>query len=79
MTRDELCKKVLDSNLENSVKVELMKMLLNDNVSPTMIVYHQYETPRQFPEVWNDEGWWQQHLKDAQGDVASITNPIVTW
>lgn len=30
-------------------------------------------------ELWDDSGWWQQHLKDAQADVESIIHPNITW
>ena len=30
-------------------------------------------------ELWDDSGWWRQHLKDAQADVESIIHPNITW
>lgn len=43
------------------------------------ITYGDDTTPRTEPEVWNDGDWWQQHLRDAQGDVESIIHPLFSW
>lgn len=32
----------------------------------------------QEPTLWDDTGWWQQHLRDAQVDVESIIRPNIT-
>lgn len=34
---------------------------------------------REFPETWDDEDWWTQHLRNAQADVESIVHPSVTF
>lgn len=34
---------------------------------------------REFPETWDDENWWTQHLRNAQADIESIIQPNATW
>lgn len=89
MTNEDLCKEVISSNLKDEVKFEIVKKLLAKEpettympvTQPSKDWYKELEvtTPRTEPEVWNDEDWWQQHLRDAQGDVESIIHPVFSW
>lgn len=90
MTNEDLCKEVISSSLKDEVKFEIIKKLLAKEPEITyipttqpskdyFITYGDDTTPRTEPEVWNDGGWWQQHLRDAQGDVESIIHPLFSW
>lgn len=103
MKKTELIKEIMDSNLKDETKLELVKtlMLSKDEVvtQPPQIPYVIKEVYKETPkpwwsevtcgdclskktgtlESWDDNSWWQQHLRDAQADVESIIHPNVTW
>ena len=102
MEKVNLIKEIMDSNLKDETKLELVKtvMITSDGtpVQPIQVPYVIKEVYKETPkpwwneitcgdsskktnplELWDDSGWWQQHLKDAQGDVESIIHPNITW
>ena len=103
MKKTELIKEVMDSNLKDETKLELVKtlMLSKDEVvtQPSQIPYVIKEVYKETPkpwwsevtcgdwpskktdslESWDDGGWWQQHLRDAQADVESIIHSNIIW
>ena len=103
MKKTELIKEIMDSNLKDETKLELVKtlMLTKDEVvtQPIQVPYVIKEVYKESPkpwwneitcgdwpskktnplELWDDSGWWQQHLRDAQADVESIIHPNISW
>ena len=102
MEKVNLIKEIMDSNLKDETKLELVKTLMLAESTPTQPIQVPYvikevykETPKPWwneitcgddtskktnpLELWDDGGWWQQHLKDAQADVESIIHPNITW
>ena len=71
MTEKEKGLEIIKSNLNDELKIELLSLLLKKEATD--------ETIRKYPETWNDSGWWEQHRRDAQGDVDSIIHPFITW
>jgi len=81
MTEKEKELEIIKSNLNDELKMELLSLLLKKEViiqQPIKIIEEE-KTPRKYPETWNDSDWWEQHRRDAQGDVDSIIHPFATW
>ena len=102
MEKVELIKEIVESNLKDETKLELVKTLMlagSASVQPIQVPYVVKEVYKETPkpwwneitcadwpskktnplELWDDSGWWQQHLRDAQADAESITHPNATW
>lgn len=115
MTKEELSKEIIDSNLSAEAKLQLIRIVLKDEEPSVPTVPNPYvqpvvqpiiiqeQTPRPWwTEVtcgedstfedllkswpvlkdkynWDDSGWWEQHMRDAQGDVESIIHPPFVW
>lgn len=103
MKKTELIKEIMDSNLKDETKLELVKTLMlskDETVAqPLQVPYVIKEVYKETPkpwwneitcgdwpsketnplELWDDSGWWKQHLRDAQADVESIIHPNISW
>ena len=82
MTEKEKGLAIIKSNLSDELKIELLSLLLKKEmtvIQQPIRILEGDETPRKYPETWNDSGWWEQHRRDAQGDVDSIIHPLATW
>jgi hypothetical protein len=85
MELNELSKEVLNSNLSDEAKIEVMKALFgqrDDKYVPPYQITYPYIVKEVPPRRnWWDEitcgdgDWWQQQQRNAQADVESIIHP----
>lgn len=93
MDRVNLQKEVLNSNLSDEAKIEILKLFLEQD---TVTVNRPYtitqpvivkEVPMQMP--WWEQykitcnssprNWWEQQQLNAQADVEAIIHPTASW
>ena len=75
MNKEDLVKEVIEPNLSNEAKLDIMKLLFAP-YQPIIIKQIKYPSTNrdwwkdievissQEPTLWDDTGWWQQHLRE---------------